>query len=171
MRVFRIVRLVIGMECIPPEIFRNNIFQYLSTRDRFNLGESSSTMKNMVLKNVRHSEAVYLQYLKTRKKYYLMEVSPFDDVVEFPFSNLCPGRSCICRSFHKRGSWVVIDSSNCLSCLVETNRLSRVLSVHNPVKHCLEHDILITGMLSLNNCIKCKVKNGFCLKCAIELDM
>ena len=62
---------------IPPEIFRNNIFKYLSPQDLFSLGESSSQMKNIVLENVKHSEAVHLQYLKTRKRHYLMEVSSF----------------------------------------------------------------------------------------------
>ena len=49
---------------IPPEIFRNNIFKYLSPQDLFSLGESSSQMKNIVLENVKHPEAVHLQYLK-----------------------------------------------------------------------------------------------------------
>ena len=155
---------------IPPEIFRNNIFKYLSPQDLFSLGESSSQMKNIVLENVKHSEAVHLQYLKTRKRHYLMEVSSFDDVAEIPYSNLCPGKSCVCRKFHKRGPWVVLDPLNCLGCLVETNRKSHVLSI-NIFKHCLEHDVLISGMLSLKNCIECKNKNDFCFNCAAELDM
>ena len=159
------------MDYIPSEIFRNNIYKYLSPRDLFSLGESSSRMKNIVLENVRHPEAIYLQFLKTHKKHYLMETSPFDDVSEFPYSNLCPARSCVCRKFRKRGAWVVIDSLNCLSCLVETSRYSRILSMFNSVKHCVEHDVLISGMLALNNCIECKKKNDFCLDCAIELDM
>ena len=155
---------------IPPEIFRNNIFKYLSPRDLFSLAESSSQMKNIVLENVKHPEAVHLQYLKTRKRHYLMEVSSFDDVAEIPYSNLCPGKSCVCRKFHKRGPWVVLDPLNCLGCLVETNRKSHVLSI-NIFKHCLEHDVLISGMLSLKNCIECNNKNDFCLNCATELDM
>ena len=126
-------------------------------------------MKNSVLENVRHPAAVFLQYMKTRKRHYLMETL-FDDVAEIPYSNLCPGKSCVCRKFHKRGPWVVLDPLNCLGCLVETNRKSHVLSI-NIFKHCLEHDVLISGMLSLKNCIECKNKNDFCLNCAAELDM
>ena len=148
---------------LPSEIFRNCIFKYLSTEDVFNLGETCTMMKYMVIENLSHPLATFLQYLRTRTGYFFKEVSVYDEVLEFNFSTLCTQRNCMGRQFHKQKHLVVTDPLNCIPCF-------SIASPVNMIGKCLEHDILIQGMLSFTNCIDCVNADAYCLFCAIELD-
>ena len=150
------------MDRLPEEIFRNNIFIYLSEEDIFNLGQTTPRLRYILLSNVSHPMATCLQYIKTKRRHIMKEATVYDDAENFQFSDLCVRRGCKCSRFRKRKDVVILDPLNCAECNSRRN--------FNFLEGCLEHNILMPLLLRLSTCKQCEEKGEYCLFCAVELD-
>ena len=148
-----------SIEKLPEEVFRHNIMKYLSPEDIFHLGEVSQRMKEVILRNLSHPLATFLQYLKTVKSNYYKICSPYDDVDTFENSELCREYLCECQKFHKRKSVVILDPLYCEDC-----------NVNNRYQTCGLHNLLMTNMMDYAICYSCSSINSYCESCTLELD-
>ena len=69
-------------ETLPEKIFRDS-FNHFSSKNIFNLGETSKRMQFIVLNNVTHPFSTELQYRKTIKKTFEKLTSPYDNISTF----------------------------------------------------------------------------------------
>ena len=162
------MKRMVGIDSIPEEVFRENIFKYLSAKDIFNLGECSKLMNFIVVSNLTHPQSTSVQYEKSIQQYVLQTQSAYDNIKEFYKSEICLNQECCCQRYHKRKNVVVIDPLFCGRC--------KYIGRHFLVEEfliwdkCLVHQILIPAMLDLSLCNECVASNTYCQICRNGLD-
>ena len=148
------------MEILPQEIILLHIFPLLNRVDIFNIGECCQRLRGIVTENILHPLSTELQYLKTRKKFFMQEESAYDDIESFRNIQKCLKTTCKCQNFIQRKNIVMLNPSVCTTCTF----------YHGFPSYCMYHYILMNKLFEYELCTDCLENNKICFICNKELD-